>query len=126
MQIRDGRKLTLEQKELLRKQAVNLVLYQKMSRVRTAKILGVCDYSVRKWVKSYNESGLSSLDNKTHGRPVSGSRKLKPWQCANIVRIITDNNPQQLKFPFALWTINSVIELVRVKFNIKLSSSNYE
>ena len=49
--------------------------------------------------------------------------KLKPWQCANIVRIITDNTPDQLKFTFMLWNINAVKELIKMKFNINLSTS---
>ena len=47
--------------------------------------------------------------------------RLQPWQCANIVRIITDNNPHQLKFPFALWDRKAVQILIKDKFNINLS-----
>jgi len=46
MKIRDGRKLTLQQKELIRNQAVSLVVDQNMSRRRVAEILGVSYYSL--------------------------------------------------------------------------------
>ena len=91
MKIRDGRKLKLSQKELVRKQAVDFVLNQGMTREKAAILLGVSGYSVRKWVKSYNLNGERSLNNKKVGRPRSTIAKLKPYQCANIVRIITDN-----------------------------------
>ena len=69
MKVKDGRKLKLSQKELIRKQAVDFVLNQAMTRQRVAKLLGVSGYSVRKWVKSYNLYGEKSLNNKKVGRP---------------------------------------------------------
>lgn len=121
MKVKDGRKLKLSQKELIRKQAVDFVLNQAMTRQRVAKLLGVSGYSVRKWVKSYNLYGEKSLNNKKVGRPSKTISKLKPWQCANVVRIITDNTPDQLKFPFMLWDRKSVQILIKNKFDIDLS-----
>ena len=66
MKIRDGRKLKLSQKELVRKQAVYFVLNQGMTREKTALLLGVSGYSVRKWVKNYNLNGERSLNNKCY------------------------------------------------------------
>jgi len=122
MKIRDARKLTLQQKELIRSQAVSLVIDQGMSRRKVARILGVSFYSVQKWLVRYDEKGESSLKNKKHGRPAKTISKLKPWQCATIERIITDKTPDQLKMPFMLWNINSVKELISHKFNIRLST----
>jgi hypothetical protein len=45
MKIRDGRKLKLSQKELVRKQAVYFVLNQDMTREKTALLLGVSGYT---------------------------------------------------------------------------------
>jgi len=121
MKIRDGRKLKLSQKELVRKQAVDFVLNQGLTREKTAILLGVSGYSVRKWVKSYNLNGEKSLNNKKVGRPRSTIAKLKPYQCANIVRIITDNTPDQLKLPFMLWDRKSIQILIKDKFDVDLS-----
>ena len=66
------------------------------------------------------EYGLK-IKNKV-GRPAKTISKLKPWQCATIVRIIIDKTPDQLKMPFMLWNINSVKELIFDKFNIRLST----
>ena len=122
MKIRDARKLTLQQKELIRSQAVSLVIDQAMSRRKAAKLLGVSFYSVQKWLVRYDEKGESSLKNKKHGRPAKTISKLKPWQCATIARTIIDKTPDQLKMPFMLWNINSVKELIFNKFNIRLST----
>lgn len=122
MKIGDARKLTLQQKELIRRQAVSLVIDQGISRRKSAQLLGVSFYSVQKWLSKYSEEGDLSLKNKKHGRPAKTISKLKPWQCATIVKIISDKTPDQLKMPFMLWNINSVKELIANKFNIRLST----
>jgi len=117
----DSRKLTLEQKEFLRKRAVLMVFEDNKKQVEVANILRVSKKSIYLWCKSYKENGITALINKSHGRPRATINKLQPYQCANIVRIITDNNPHQLKFPFALWDRKAVQILIKDKFNIDLS-----
>lgn len=117
----DSRKLTLEQKEFLRKRAVLMVFKDKKKQTEVANILRISKKSIYLWCKSYKDYGIVSLDNKKHGRPKSTITKLKPYQCANIVRIITDNTPNQLKLPFMLWDRKSVQLLIKDKFNIDLS-----
>ena len=92
-----------------------------MTREKTALLLGVSGYSVRKWVKNYNLNGERSLNNKKVGRPISTIAKLKSYQCATIVRMITDNTPDQLKMPFMLWDKKSVQLLIKDKFDVDLS-----
>lgn len=46
---------------------------------------------------------------------------LKPHQCAIVVTLITDRCPDQLKFPFALWTREAVRHLIETKFGIRLA-----
>ncbi len=121
MKIHDGRKFTLEQKELVRLQAVSFVIKQGMTRVKASQILGVSEYSVRKWVKAYKKEGEEALKNKKHGRPQSTISKLKPHQCTAIIKIITDKTPDQLKFPFMLWTREAVGELIKQNYGINIS-----
>jgi len=107
---------------LIRKQAIACIVEKKMSWKEVMEIFSIGRSSLGKWLKEYRLHGEDGLNIKNKvGRPPQTISKLKPCQCANIVRIITDNNPQQLKFPFALWTINAVKELIRTKFDINLS-----
>ena len=117
----DSRKLTLEQKEFLRKRAVLMVVEDCKKQVEVAQILKISTKSVYLWVKSYKKSGIASLGNKIHGRPRHTIAKLKPYQCSVIVRTITDKTPDQMKFPFMLWNRKSVQYLIMKKFNVTLS-----
>ncbi len=56
---------------------------------------------------------------KPRGRPKGG--KLLGWQAATICNLIRDRCPDQMKFPFALWTREAVGQLIERKFGVKLS-----
>jgi len=124
MKIQNIRSLSQQSKMLIRKQAVSCIINHSKSWNEVVEIFNIGRSSLGKWLKEYRENGEKALNirNKV-GRPAKTLTKLKPWQCANIVRIITDNTPDQLKFPFMLWNINAVKELIKMKFNINLSIS---
>lgn len=42
------------------------------------------------------------------------------YEAAAIKRIITDNTPDQLKFPFALWTREALQQLIKEKYQIRM------
>ena len=46
--------------------------------------------------------------------------RLKGWQCAQIVKLITDKTPDQLRMPFVLWTAAAVRDLVITMFSVVL------
>ena len=115
------RKLSLQQKEFLRKRVVYSVINDGFKQIEAAKIHKVSTVSVYKWIKAYKINGDISLCNKKHGRPPHTISKLQPHQCATIVKLITDYTPDQLKFPFALWTRQTVRELIIRRFNINLA-----
>ena len=116
----DARKLTTSQQELLRRQVVDAVINKKMPKYQAAVFFNISRFSVYRFIDMYKEKGNQGLKLRRRGR--KNHAKLKPWQCANIVRIITDNTPDQLKMPFMLWNINSVKELISTKFDIRLST----
>lgn len=116
----DARKLTTSQQELLRRQVVDAVINKKMPKSQAAVFFNISRFSVYRFIDMYKEKGNQGLKLRRRGR--KNHAKLKPWQCANIVRIITDNTPDQLKMPFMLWNINSVKELISTKFDIRLST----
>ena len=117
----DLRKLTLDQKVILRKTVVNAIASRKMRQIDAVNNFGLTKKTVHLWLKEYRELGKDSFSLKKPGRPASTIAKLDSRQVARIVKIITDNNPQQIKFPFALWDRKAVQALISHKFNISLS-----
>lgn len=118
MKKKDARFLHPVIQQDLRHKAVDMFL-RGVSKIDISKQLCVSRKSVYKWVKAYNKSGENGLKNCKRGRPKG--TQLKPWQCAQIVKIITDYCPDELSMPFFLWTRESVALLIHQKFNIKLS-----
>ena len=55
-----------------------------------------------------------------HGRKPSEKRRLNATQEKEVCRLITNNLPEQLKLPFALWTRKAVAELLEQQFGLKL------
>jgi transposase len=118
METRDARSLSGEAQQELRMRAVRAVLDGK-THVAVAETFGVTRHAVDKWVKKYREGGWDALKAKRQGRPKGGS--LKPWQCAQIARVVVDKHPEQLKFPWFLWTREAVGALIERKYGVRLS-----
>lgn len=117
---KDTRSLNPEAQEVIRIKAVKAVIAGKRSRREVALLFDVCHEVVGKWVKRYKQGGLKALRKKRKGRPVQ-SGKLLPWQSAVIVKTVSDKTPDQLKFPFVLWTCDAVALLIRDKYGIVFS-----
>jgi transposase len=122
MKMQNIRTLSQEAKMLIRQRAVLCVVEQKKSWDEVISIFGIARSSLAKWLKAYRMYGENGLKIKNKvGRPSSTISKLKPYQCASMVRIITDNTPDQIKMPFMLWDRKSVQHLAKEKFGILLS-----
>lgn len=115
---KDTRNLTQKEQDLLREKAVKMVLSGK-TQTETAQLLNVSRQSVNGWVNDYKKKGKKSLKSKKRGNPQEP--KLKGYQAAITVNIITDRNPEQLKLPFVLWTREAVQQLIKKRFNIDVS-----
>jgi transposase len=57
------------------------------------------------------------------GRRVGTGRKLTPQQEAKVQHWICNRYPDQLRLPFALWTLRAVQELVRLRLGVQLPKS---
>ena len=118
MRIKDARSLSPKAQEAIRIKAVEAVVSGN-KQVEIAKLFGITRQALGKWVKAYRENGSKALKAKRQGRPKGGS--LLPWQAAQISKTVIDHTPEQLKFPFYLWTREAVAQLIEHRFNKRLS-----
>lgn len=118
---RDARSLSPETQETIRRRAVEAVEKEGMRVVDVAKSLGVRRQSVQEWLKLYREGGDAALERGRKGPAPGFGQLLEPWQQGVIVRMITDNCPDQLKLPFCLWTREAVAELIYNRFGINVA-----
>lgn len=116
----DGRKIGSEAMEQIRIRAVKRV-QQGESPEKVIATLGFSRACIYNWLARYRAGGWHALKSgKQSGRP----KKLSGKQIAWIYKTISDKNPVQLKFSFALWTRNMITRLIRKEFNLKLSETS--
>ena len=117
MRTNDARKLDHATLEAMRELAVRSVQNGESPEV-VARVIGVNRSTMYGWLAQYRRGGWGALKAKPlFGRPPKlDSKKLK-W----IYDTVTQKNPLQLKFAFALWTREMVAKLIKDKFNISLS-----
>lgn len=118
----DGRKLTHEQSEYIRIQAVKAVRLNGSSAEEVIKTFGLHRANIYKWLKKYDKFGIDSLKGKKASGPQPKLTSLQKHQLKTLVL----KNPLQLKldFEYALWTIEMVRELIWKKFKVNYSSSH--
>jgi transposase len=121
MELTDARKLSQDAQEALRLRAIKIVLEDGKTRTEVAELLGVSRYAVNCWVAKYQKGGKKAVSRKKRGRRSQDMIKLQPHQCATNVNIIRDRCPDQLKFPFFLWTREAVGMLIEKRYGIKLA-----
>ena len=113
----DGRKLTHEQSEYIRMQAVRAVMEDQRSPEEVIKIFGLHRSNIYKWIKQYKEGGWKSLESK----PSTGRIPIVEDKEKKVLTKILMKNPLQLHFDFGLWTLQMVSELILRKFQKKVS-----
>ena len=113
----DGRKLTHEQSEYIRKQAVRAVVKDKGSPEEVIKTFGLHRSNIYKWINQYKEGGRKALDSKpSTGRiPIVNDKEKK------ALSKILMKNPLQLHFDFGLWTLEMIAEIILRKFQKEVS-----
>src|SRR5215472_11845047 len=117
MKTNDARRLDHGTLEAMRERAVRSVQNGESPEV-VARVIGVNRSTMYGWLAQYRREGWRALKAKPlFGRPPKlDSKKLK-W----IYDTVTQKNPLQLKFAFALWTREMVAKLIKDRFNISLS-----
>lgn len=117
----DARKISPQQQEILRRTAIALVYEEGYSFRAAATVLKVTRQHVSKWSRLYEQGGWDALISGKRGRPKGVGTRLEPYQCATIVRIITEKTPNQLKMPFVLWTRVAIRDLIEEKYGVLLA-----
>ena len=109
---RDARKLSPETQYEIRRQAVS---YHKqgVKNREIARRLEVDETTIGQWLKIYRENGLRALKPKKRGPKVGVHKKLSPKQQDRIKKQLIDKTPEQLKMPFALWSREAIVSLIK-------------
>ena len=120
MEKQDFRKLTSEERYILRKRAISLIKGGTKQK-ETAAIFGVRTTTVSSWVKSYKSEGLKGLKDIKRGAKSENKKLLSSEQELLIQKMIIDKMPDQLKLSFSLWTRKAVKELIEREFGVVLA-----
>src|SRR6516162_6520547 len=117
MKTKDARSLDHATLETMRERAVRSVQSGESPEV-VARVIGVNRSTMYGWLAQYRRGGWRALKAKPlFGRPPKLDGKKLKW----IYNTVTQKNPLQLKFAFALWTREMVAKLIQDKFKISLS-----
>lgn len=116
----DARRLTHSSLTDLRKRAVGSVQDGQRPEM-VAKALAISRATIYGWLARYRDGGWGALDaRKRGGRKPKLDAKALSW----VYRTVTEKNPLQLKFTFALWTARMVGQLIYERFGVKMSKAS--
>jgi transposase len=119
MEKRDARTLGKEVQQATRDQVVRL---RKQGRKNKdiAVFLGISAQHASTIWQKYLKGGRNAVALGVRGRRHGEKRTLTEEQEREVTRLIIDKTPDQLRFPFALWTRKAVQELIQRKYRITM------
>lgn len=118
MRSTDGRKLDHKTLEAIRIRAV-MAVEAGQSPEKVIASLSMSRPIIYRWMAAYASGGMEALKaKKLFGRPPKISIRQMRW----LYKVITEKNPLQLKFEFALWTRELVRMLIKDKFGVHMSA----
>lgn len=119
----DARTIAPAAQEQLRLQAARLREEGRSLR-EVAQICGVAPTTVSEWHTRYREGGADALRQRKRGRREGEQRDLSAAQEKKLHRWIANKTPEQMQFPFMLWTRRVIAALIEREFGVKLSLSS--
>jgi transposase len=111
----DGRRVSLAVLEEKRR-AAHRLRERGMTRVEIGEIVGIHADTIGQWLKL----DQGALGYRRPGRKVGSGRRLNEEQEQRIKKLLIDKTPDQLKMAYALWTRESVRELIRTRDGVDL------
>jgi len=118
----NAKQMSPEEQYQLRKQIVRLTK-QGLGPTKIAEMLGVSRQMVYDAKNAYEKEGLAGIKPRAKGPKVGETRKLRPEQESEIIHILVDKTPDQLKFKDCMWSRKNVSELIMQKYGIKMPES---
>src|SRR5450755_4315498 len=120
MRKHDARTLDHATLEALRERAVQRVQEGESPEV-VARVFWIGRTAIYRWLADYRRGGWGALKAKPlFGRPPKLDGKKLLW----VYNTVTQKNPLQLKFVFALWTRDMMAKLIKDKFGVGLSANS--
>jgi Transposase and inactivated derivatives len=120
MRNNDARKLSHDTLEEMRRRAV-MSVQEGQSPEIVGQALGLNRTTIYDWLALYRRGGWDALKAKPlTGRPPKLDGKKLRW----IYTTVTQKNPLQLKFAFALWTREMVAALIRKRYGVSLAANS--
>lgn len=113
----DGRALSHEASEHIRRISVRRVLENGEKPSAVMASLGLCRTAVYPWLRAARAEGLEALASRKAKGPAP---KLCQRQKEQVREWIAGKDPRQYAFDFGLWTRAIVRQMVREKFGIRL------
>lgn len=117
---KDGRKLSHENSEFIRRNAVERILSGEPV-TEVMRSFGLSRTTAYPWLRKYKKKGLASLASTKSAGP---KRRLTIEQMVTVRSWICGKDPRQYGIDFGLWTRKIVQELIKEKFGIELSISS--
>lgn len=112
---------TVDPKAVYELKKVALRLRRKGKGVREiCEITGLADKTVRMAFEAYDAGGINALKPKKRGRKAGKKRTLSAEQEQEIITLLVDHDPAQLKLKGCMWTRDSVKELIKQKYGITM------
>jgi len=115
----DARKLKKEVQQALRDQVIRLRKKGRMNK-DIAEFLGISPQHTSTLWQKYQKGGKKEIVLGRRGRRHGGKRTMTSEQERHIQKLIIDRTPDQLKFPFALWTREAVRKLIGRQYAIDM------
>jgi transposase len=118
----DVRKLSIEERHLLKKQVANLLKKGKKSR-EIGEYLSLRGSTVRTYISEIKKNEGKVPAKPIMGRPEGSGTKLTAKEQTEIQKMIREKNPNQLKLKGFLWNLKNIAELIKGKYGITVAKS---